>query len=248
MGDVYNAMMLSGQAALLEDQPGDDQQATDQPGQPVMENVLRLRVKPDPNITEQFEEVRVKLLQQAAQRRLQIHAFTSTFSGEGRSTCALHLALSFAQLPNTRVLLIDMDSCSQHKLADHFEGPIAAGFSDFISDPSTALNTVTYPTDVLNLHVMPFGTATSMSNDALLGHRRLNQLLERVPDLYDHVVIDAPPVLGQGGGLQVSQLSDETIMAVALKKTPVDRLRQAQKMLTDHECQITGVLLTQQGK
>jgi len=248
MGDVYTAMMRSGNSALLDDPQLQADQTATQSWQPIAENALRLSTQPDCKIIAQFEQVRVKLLKQAAQRRLQIHAFTSTFPGEGRSTCALHLAISFAQLPGTRVLLIDMDPHSRHKLASHFHGKVTEGFSHFIDNKATALNTITYPTDVQNLHVMPFGKTREVASSSELEPPRLNQLLDRCRDLYDHVVIDAPAVLGPGKGVQVCQHSDETLIAVALHQTPADQLQRAQRMLTDQGCQISGVLLTQQSK
>ena len=248
MGDVYNAMMRSGNSALLDDPQLQAGQTASESWQPVAENALQLSTELDCEITEQFEQVRVKLLRQAAQRRLQIHALTSTFPGEGRSTCALSLAISFAKLPGTRVLLIDMDPHSRHKLADHFKGHITDGFSNFISNKATALNTVTYPTDVQGLYVMPFGEARGVTSSCELEPPRLNQLLDRCRDLYDHVVIDAPAVLGHGEAMQVCQLSDETLIAVALHQTPADELQRVQRMLTDQGCQISGVLLTQHSK
>jgi Mrp family chromosome partitioning ATPase len=246
VGDVTNAMMRSGNSALLND-PESPQGSTDTLAwQPVAENALRVKVAHDGKIAQQFEQVRIKLLQQAAERRVQIHAVTSSLAGEGRTTCALHLALSFARMPATRVLLVDMDSQSHNGLLRYMDGkPVDGGVCDFVGGNKMSLDAVTYPTDMPGLHVMPYGHAQSMAGSTMLEHPRLGQMLQRCRDLYDHVVIDAPAVLGHGGATRMGRLCDQILLAVALRQTPTHELERAKRLLTEHNCQITGVVLTE---
>lgn len=246
MGDVYKAMIQSGSGSLLNDPDQMDSQSTHDAWQSVAENALRLKVACEGKMVEQFDLVRVKLLKQAAERRLQIHAITSSMAGEGRTSCALHLALSFARMPGTRVLVVDMDSQSRNGLLDCFEhGSQTVGLSEFVTGQVTSLDAITWPTDMPGLHVMPYGHAKTATGSTLLEHPRLGQMLERCRDLYDHVVIDAPAVLGQNGAKRMGQLADQMLMAVALRKTPANELERAKCLLADHHCQITGIVLTE---
>lgn len=250
MGDVYNAMMRSSHAALLSDPESIEAQAQAIQWQPVAENALRLRVQPDAQTVAQFEQVRIKLLQQAAERRVQVHAFTSSLPGEGRSSCALNLAISFAQLPNTRVLLIDMDFDSRRSILEKFDGKVTAGLQNFINEDVRALDQIIYPTDIPNLHMVPPGSSGSpRSPKQKTDHLNAGEYFrERCRDLYDHIVIDAPAVLGPSGCAQVCKMSDEMLMAVALRKTPAHEFERAKKVLHGFGCQLAGVVLTQQRK
>lgn len=243
MGDVYKAMMRSGHSALLGDPEATPVVVDALPWQPVAQNALRLKAIHDGKLAQQFEQVRVKLLQQAAERRVQIHALSSALPGEGRTTCALHLALSFARMPGTRVLLIDMDSHSPTGLQSRFEGKVDAGLCEFVTGKVASLDHVTYPTDQPGLHVMLRGHGASGST--LFDLPRLGQMLERCRDLYDHVVIDAPAVLGHGGCTRLGRLCDEMLLAVALRHTPTHELQRAKRLLSEHDCQLTGVVLTE---
>ena len=255
MGDVYNAMMRSSNAALLSDPESADAATESAQWQPVAENALRLRVQPDAKTTAQFEQVRIKLLQQAAERRVQVHAFTSSLPGEGRSSCALNLAMSFAMLPNTRVLLIDMDFDSHRSILEKFDGKVTAGLKDFLNQEVRSLDQIIYPTDISNLHITPRSCARGSSESFDSNNKNgvdisgaISGAVERCRDLYDHIVIDAPAVLGPGGCAQVSKLSDEILMAVALRKTHAHELDRAKRVLQGFGCQVTGVVLTQQRK
>ncbi len=251
MGDVYKAMMRSSQSSLLADPDSqqDHNAAERYQWQPVSENALRLKVSHEGKIAAQFDEVRIKLLQHAAEHRIQIHAFSSAMPGpdEGRASCALHLALSFARMPGTRVLLIDMDATSHGALLKCFAGKADLGLADFVCGEVTSLDAVTYPTDAPpeapSLHVMPLGR-TSMGS-TLFDQSRLGQMLDRCRDLYDHIVINAPSVLGHSGCTRLGKLCDEMLLAVALRFTPTDELERAKRLLADHDCQVTGVVLTE---
>jgi Mrp family chromosome partitioning ATPase len=247
VGDVYKAMMRSSQGSLLADPDSqtDHVAATNYQWQPVAENALHLKVSHEGKIADQFEEVRIKLMQNAAEHRVQIHAFASAMPGpeEGRASCALHLALSFARMPGTRVLLIDMDASSHGALVKCFDGQADQGLADFVGGEVTSLDAVTYPTDVAGLHLMPLGKAAMGST--LFDQSRLGQMLDRCRDLYDHIVIDAPAVLGHSGCTRLGKLCDEMLLAVALRFTPTNELERAKRLLADHGCQVTGVVLTE---
>ena len=245
MGDVYKAMMRSSQGSLLSDPDSSDAQTDTLQWQPVAENALLLKVSHEGKIAQQFDEVRIRLMQQAAERRMQIHAFSSALPGveEGRANCALHLALSFARMPGTRVLLIDMDSTSHQEQLRCFDGKAQNGLCEFIDGTVNSIDAVTIPTDVSGLHVMAHGHGVMGST--LFDHPRLGQMLDRCRDLYDHIIIDAPAILGHTGCTRLGQLCDEMLLAVALRHTPTHELQRAKRLLTEHGCQITGVVLTE---
>ena len=248
MGDVYKAMMRSSQGTLLADPEApvsETPQDQNDHWQPVAENALHLNIQHDGKIAQQFEEVRVKLLQQAAEHRVQIHAFSSALPGneEGRASCALHLALSFARMPGTRVLLVDMDSSSHQALTKCFDGKVENGLCEFLNGAVNSLDAVTLPTDVSALHVMAHGHGTISSTE--FDHPRLGQMLQRCRDLYDHIVINAPAVLGHTGCTQLGQHCDQMLLAVAMRYTPTHELERAKRLMTEHGCQITGVVLTE---
>lgn len=118
---------------------------------------------------------------------------TSSQQGEGKSTTSLQLAREFAKL-NKRTLLIDADlrrPTLHRRLPGRRE---VDGFTSVLAGEKTPAEVIV-KSDRENLDFMtalPIPPAPS----ALLATADIKGLIERLGEHYDHIIFDAPPVLG----------------------------------------------------
>lgn len=122
----------------------------------------------------------------------QTFAVTSTRPAEGKSTTALALATTLARA-RRKVILIDGDmrSPSVHHLGgvNHDRG-----LSNYLAGDDD-IPTMTFEMADLGLTAMSAGPIPPNAAELLTGSR-LQELIARLSQDYDHIVIDSPPVMG----------------------------------------------------
>jgi capsular exopolysaccharide synthesis family protein len=116
---------------------------------------------------------------------------TSPLQGDGKSTIAANLAVTFARL-SKRVILIDANLRSP-QIATLFKLPEHVGLSNLV-DTSSQLPELLPIESIPGLWVLPAGTATENSLE-LLGSRRMVELIRVLQTCADVVIFDSPPLL-----------------------------------------------------
>lgn len=108
--------------------------------------------------------------------------------GDGKSSLAANLAISYSQLGASTVLVdADMRTPRQHEL---FATANASGLSAVLSGRAQ-LNVVHRVADLPNLFVLPVGTLPPNPLD-LLQRSAFDELLQELLAKFDHIVVDAP--------------------------------------------------------
>lgn len=154
-------------------------------------------------------------------------AVTSTRPAEGKSTTALAVATMLAR-SGKRVILVDGDmrSPSVHHLGgvDH-----ERGLSNFLSGQDD-ISQLTFDMSDLGFTAMSAGPIPPNAAELLTGHR-LQLLVTRLLESFDHVVIDSPPVMGLADAPLIASRVEGVIYAVeshgirsSLVKTALQRL------------------------
>ena len=167
-------------------------------------------------------------------------AITSTRPREGKSTSSLALALTLART-NRRVILIDGDMRSP-SLNIYAEVDNNRGLSNYLSglEDVEGLIHARLPNgfDIMTAGPAPLNAAELLSSDRLA--RLIGELLQR----YDHVIIDAPPVLGLADSLLISSRVDRVIYVVEARNSSVGLVRSALGRLNRGNVMVVGALLT----
>jgi capsular exopolysaccharide synthesis family protein len=133
---------------------------------------------------------------------------TSTRPGEGKSTTALSIAHSLASLGHS-VLLVDADL----RKPTFRGGPAeAAGLSSLLAG-SDDVESIIHPTSQNGLFLLPAGRIPPNPAELLAGGR-FDPLLDRVSKMFDHVVIDGPPVLGLADAPLLASFAEGTIFVI----------------------------------
>lgn len=124
-------------------------------------------------------------------QRLQVLLVTSPYPGDGKTTAASNLAISFA-LAGRRVLLIDADLRSPS--LDKVHGlRREQGLSHLLKD-RLPLHQVAQRSQVENLEVITVGPE-ARNPDELLSSPRLKELLDEARQAYDVTLLDSSPLL-----------------------------------------------------
>jgi len=199
--------------------------------------------RPDCSISEAFRSLRTSLMFSMPQGMPKTLLVTSTAQGEGKSTTAVNLATVIAQ-NGVRVLLIDAD-LRRPALHRDFGCPRAPGLTNAIAQfeqGSRLDRSLIRDTEVDGLSVIPAGNPTPKPTELLSSHR-LAQILSGCTELFDHVIIDAPPVLGLADAVALSRRVEGVIVTVAAGETGKENLRVAVQRLQQVHAPLLGTVL-----
>lgn len=199
--------------------------------------------EPDSYFAEAIRSIRL-----AAQRSFHEHStrtivVTSALPGEGKTTVAVNLALSFAAL-GLRTLLIDCDlrnpqltrSLSPRAEAGLIE--IAMGQRSFkraiLVDPTTGLSVLPAPSSR--------DTATATE---LMFSDRMAHIFTHLRQLYEIIIVDSPPLMPLVDGRALVEYADQIVLALAWDRTPRDVIAHTLELLAPVQDRILGTVLTQ---
>jgi exopolysaccharide/PEP-CTERM locus tyrosine autokinase len=144
---------------------------------------------------------------------------TSAIAGEGKTFCAINLAISIAAAGSHSVLLVDADvaKSSVAALLGLGEGK---GVIDLLTGRETDVLKVIQQTDLPGLAVLPAGQPESHAGEHLAS-REMASLLDRVSAAFPQllIVIDTPPLLAVTETRSIVQQAGQTILVVSAGAT-----------------------------
>ncbi|HEX9173239.1 MAG TPA: XrtA-associated tyrosine autokinase [Telluria sp.] len=152
-------------------------------------------------LLEDFRIIKRPLLQRAfAERSTQdrpgnLIMITSSLPGEGKTYCAINLAMSIAMELDHTVLLVDADVARPSVLRT-LGLPAQRGLMDILVDDKLDMAEVMLRTNVDTLSILPAGTSTPRATE-LLASSAMTTLVHEIANRYpDRIVIfDSPPLL-----------------------------------------------------
>lgn len=207
-------------------------------------NVLALRGQVGSSfMLEAFRSLRENILMMKSpphQGLALIMNVTSPSPSEGKTTTAVNLATVFAYT-GKKVLLIDCDM--RHPEAHNKLGlENRIGVSDFLLGEKAVVDLV-QETTVQNLSAISAGSAVPNPTELLAGER-FTELLSEVEGMFDHIILDGPPVMGLADALIISNRTGNTVLVSSYGQTGKRNLKDAIGRLNQAQCNIVGAVLT----
>jgi protein-tyrosine kinase len=184
---------------------------------------------------EKFRVLASRLEYLRKQRPLKKVVITSTVKGEGKSVISANLALTLGRRHKT--LLIDGD-LRQSGLEDLFGSHDRPGLADWWRD-TMAITSFLLRAETLNLWHLPAGQEASQPLE-ILQSQRTAEMLNQVTELFDWVIIDAPPLILADPNLWAT-LSDGTLLVVKQGKTPKRLLKKSLESIEN--LKLVGVVM-----
>lgn len=194
------------------------------------------------NISEEFRIVKRQLLLAAKGARAdrvprgERILIASAHPNEGKTYCAINLALSMAAEKDSEVLLVDADLAKPSILSSlGIAG--GAGLMDAIADESLHVEDCVIETDIPGLSVLPAGRQTNHDTEYLASastERVLNELTRDNPRRI--VIFDSPPTLAASPASELALHVGQVLMVVKADTTSETALRDALGLLSgcDH--------------
>ncbi len=152
---------------------------------------------------------------------------------EGKTFCAVNLALSLAGEREMEVLLVDADFPKPEVLSILGLEAQGAGFVDALADPSLDPERLVIRTDIGGLSVLPSGR---YENDVpeLLGSDRTAKVLARLAEGRSNriVIFDSPPALMASAAAALAAHVGQLVLVVRADRTTEADLKEAAGLLS----------------
>lgn len=199
---------------------------------------------PKSSFSESIKTIRTNLQFSLVNSNVKTILLTSPEPGDGKSFISANLAVAFAQ-ENKRVLLIDSDlrKGRQYKIFK-VKNDKSKGYSNLILSDKSSSSIMNFivPTDIKKLYLLPNG-ATPPNPSELLSSTNNKELLDKLKNMFDLIILDCAPVLGLNDTLVMTKYSDVNAVVVTNKKTKVELLDQVKKSFERANVKIDGVIL-----
>jgi exopolysaccharide/PEP-CTERM locus tyrosine autokinase len=159
----------------------------------------------------------------------------SAHPNEGKTFCAINLALSMASEKDNRVLLVDADFAKPSVLA-RLGIPSSPGLMDALADPNVDVEDYVIATDIPGLSILPAGAQTNQDTEYLAASRAgavLDQLTSHDPARI--VIFDSPPALAASPASVLALQVGQTVVVVHADVTTDSALRDALSLLSGCE-------------
>ncbi|MDH7972250.1 AAA family ATPase [Sphingomonas sp. AR_OL41] len=170
-------------------------------------------------------------IERAAPAKARTMLVCSAQPNDGKTYCAINLAISLAAERDTEVLLIDADFAKPDILS-RLGVPEAPGLLDALADPAAEIERYVIPTDIPQLSLLPAGS--KMTGDTeLLASRRTGKLIEALLAAAPRrlLLFDSPPALAASPASVLANHAGQVMLVVRADRTSDSDLREAVAML-----------------
>jgi capsular exopolysaccharide synthesis family protein len=168
-------------------------------------------------------------------------AVTSSLPGEGKTSVALALARSLASSGH-RVLLVEADlrrrtlaQLSRNRAVE--KGVIGVLQGDYPMNEAVVVDRTTSL-----LHILPAEDEAVAPQD-LLVRDRFGKMMTMAGGMYDHVIVDTPPVGAVSDALLIGRFVDVTLLVVRADTTPRECVAATVRAFEEAGLPIAGTVL-----
>lgn len=190
---------------------------------------------------ESFQKVLINLDYANIDKKIKVIEFTSTLASEGKSTFVSNLAYLMGQ-KNQKIILLDLDlrKPKGHRV---FNSANKDGLTDYLSGKVSYEKLIKHSEEVGIDYIVTGEKTTAVVN--VLEAQKLTDLILKLRESYDYVLLDAPPVLAVSDALYIAKHADGVIFVVAQNNAKKTLVREAIQTLKSSNVHIIGTVLTQ---
>ena len=190
---------------------------------------------------ESIRTVRTAVLMSALDSPKKVLVVTSSLPSEGKTTVAFNLACAMSQVK--KVLLVDADM-RRPKIGKLIGRDInAPGLSSLVAGTAQVGQCV-FLDEKSGAYVLPSGIVPPNPLELLTSHR-FAEVLDKLKEAFDVVVIDSPPLQMVSDALVLSPFATSLIYVVKADSTPYQVAQAGIKRLRIANAPVVGVVLNQ---
>lgn len=202
------------------------------------EELVVLRA-PSSNLAEQYRRMRNSLQALNPDGAARSILLTSAVEGEGKTISALNLALSLAEVPSLRSVVVDADF-SNPSVEAYLGLPRRKGFAELL-DGSLNLGQAIRSTSIRGFDVVGAGAFRATPG---LDLERFQAILNALKRRYDYVLVDGPAVLSTNHPSLIGSIVDGILMVVRIGATPKPVVEEAYRLLEGLGGNVLGTCAT----
>jgi polysaccharide biosynthesis transport protein len=197
----------------------------------------RIVNEPFSPLNEAAQSVRISLKLSAASSKVIL--ITSPLPGEGKSTTAMLLAISSAA-SGTRTILIDCD-LRRASTSAALQKTGQPGLSELLLGTAELADVITQD-PITETYLIPAGSGVPNVADLLMS-QQMQDLVGRLRDLFDYIVLDTPPLLLVVDALALATVADKILVIVEWSQTASRSISEAFKILRPEAHRVAGIVL-----
>ena len=195
---------------------------------------------PNSPYLEVYKSIRTQIIHRTERGGGRTIMVTSALPGEGKTTCAVNLAFTFAREFSQTVLLVDCDLRRQ-RIHEFLGIRSDKGLANHLLNDEPISDLIVWP-GFEKLTLISGGRAVHESTE-VLGSPRMKAAVQdmkaRYPDRY--VFLDAPAILANADALALAPQVDHILMVVAAGCTPLSDVRRALELVPSEK--VIGLVL-----
>ncbi|MXO72328.1 capsular biosynthesis protein [Alteraurantiacibacter buctensis] len=191
---------------------------------------------PVTGLMEEFRIVKRQLLKAARadstgrSRRILV---TSPLPNEGKTFCAINLALAMAAERDCEVVLVDAD-VAKPSILSMLGLPKGLGLMDALANPSIRVEDCVIGTDIDGLHVLPAGNQTNADSEYLAAAETAGILDRLTLGARGRVLVfDSPPTLAASPAADLANLVGQAVVVTRADQTGQSALEDALTLLSN---------------
>ena len=169
---------------------------------------------------------------------------TGPVPGIGKSFVSINFGAVLA-MGGKRVAVVDCD-LRRGTIHKYLDGDAGSGVSDYVVDAGLSYDSIVRNTPVEGLALVSRGTSPPNPSEVLL-HARFSDLVARLSENYDYVLLDTPPVLPVADASIIGQLAGCTLVVLKSAEHPLRAIEETIRRLRHSNVEVKGVVFNQVG-
>jgi non-specific protein-tyrosine kinase len=238
-------------ADYLDDSPRSAEHLSSEMGVPILASLPRITrrkgqlpetvTNPHSDAAEAYRILRTSIRFANVDAPIRSLLVTSSNVGEGKTTTATNLAVTFAQA-GVRVVLIDAD-LRRPTVHDAFELDNTVGLTTVLcSQRDLQWSEVLRPGPVASLQILTAGPLPPNPAE-LLSSRRMHRVMEHLRANAELVIVDSPPLLHVADPMVLAPMTDAVLLVTDVERSSLHGLQRAKEALAAVGASIAGIVL-----
>ncbi|MBC2195104.1 CpsD/CapB family tyrosine-protein kinase [Listeria booriae] len=203
---------------------------------------LIVQNKPLSPLAEQFRMIVENIELMSIDKKIKSLLITSADPSSGKSIISSNLAVAFAQ-KGKKTLLIDAD-LRKPTIHKYFRNEVSLGLMGLMKKESTIEGAI-FESDSPNLYILQAGIIPA-NPTAILASERLKEVFAELEELFDHIIVDTPPILAVADAQILSGMTDASVLVIRNDYTVTERARKASTRLEQSSNLFLGAVFNNQ--
>lgn len=197
--------------------------------------------QPLSHVSEAFQKALVNIEYANIDGKYKVLQFTSSLAGAGKTTFISNIAFLLGE-KGKKVVIVDLD-LRKPKINRIFKAPNENGLTEYLSGKVDYQQLIQHSEEFNTSYIVSGERTTAVVN--VLEANKLKELINRLREEFDYVILDSPPVIAVSDALYIAKLADTVIFIVAQNEAKRAVINEALNTLKQNKVHILGTILTQ---